>query len=71
MIDKQEERLRIGAKLKELREEKGLSVRQLAELTGVNYSNISKIESGRYSVGIDILSRITDALGAKIEIVKD
>lgn len=61
-------RERIGQRIKSLRESKGLSVRQLSELCGVTYQNINKIELGRYSVGIDILGKIIDALGAEIKI---
>lgn len=64
-----EYRTYIGTKLRELRESKGLSLRQLAELTGFAHQNIYKIEQGRYSVGIDVLSKICDALDAKVEIV--
>jgi len=32
-------------------------------------ANLSRIEQGRYSVGLDILSKIAFALGAKIELV--
>lgn len=65
----QEERTRIGAKIKELRAEKGLSQRELAEMTGLNYSNIAKIELGKYSVGLDILVQISNDLGCEVDIV--
>lgn len=64
-----EYRTYIGSKLRELREFKGLSLRQLAELTGFAHQNIYKIEQGRYSVGIDVLTKICEALDAKVEIV--
>lgn len=43
-----------------------MSQRALAELCGVTYQNINKIELGRYSVGLDVLSKITDALGCEL-----
>ena len=63
-------RARIGKRVKELREEKGLSTRKLADICGVNFSNIGKIERGVYNVSIDLLSKITDALEAEILINK-
>ncbi len=36
-----------AARIRELRESKGLSYRQVYELTGFDYSNLSKIEKGR------------------------
>lgn len=64
-------RAEIGRQLAELRTKRGLSTRQLAELCGVNYANICKIERGSYNVSVDILGRVCDALGAKIVIVEN
>ena len=64
------DRERIGSKIAKLREEKGLTQRDLANLTGVNQSNIWKIETGKYSVGLDILSKICDQLGKRVDIVE-
>jgi transcriptional regulator with XRE-family HTH domain len=60
----------IGRKIAAIRKKKGLSMRQLAELTGLNHSNIGKIELGKYSVGVDILGRICDALGCELNITE-
>ena len=62
-------RIRIGNRIAELRTQRGLTVRELAEKCGVTYQNINKIENGKYSVGIDVLSKIADGLGCKVEIV--
>lgn len=43
---------------------------QLAEITGFTQSNIWRIESGKYSVGLDILANIADALDASVEIIR-
>lgn len=58
----------IGTRIAHLRKSKGYSVRHLAELSGVTYQNINKIELGRYSVGLDILGKICDALGCELRI---
>ena len=60
----------IGKRIAEIRQAKGLSIRQLADASGVNFANVYKIENGKYNVSIDILGKICDALGCKIEIVK-
>ena len=60
----------IGRKIAAIRKKKGLSLRQLAELTGLNHSNIGKIELGKYSVGVDILGKICDALGCELKITE-
>lgn len=58
----------IGRQVAELRAKRGLSTRQLAELCGVNFANIGKIERGSYNVSIDILGKVCAALGARIKI---
>lgn len=67
-LDKYRRRLEIGACITELRQKKGLSIRELASIVEIDHANIGKIERGRYNVSIDILGRIADALGAKITI---
>ncbi len=61
--DRSSDRERIGTKIRHLREEKGMEAKQLAMLTGIDAANLSRIEQGRYSVGFDILSKISKALG--------
>lgn len=61
-------REQIGRQVAELRNKRGLSIRQLAAQCGVASSNIGKIERGRYNVSIDILGRVCDALGARLRI---
>ena len=50
------DRERIGKKLAEIRNEKGYTVRQLAELADLRPATISNVENGILSVGIDILT---------------
>ncbi|WMW78685.1 helix-turn-helix transcriptional regulator [Flavobacterium sp. 20NA77.7] len=64
-----QERVRIGAKIRELRKEKNIEAKTLAQIANIDAANLSRIEQGRYSVGMDILSKISLALGAKIELV--
>lgn len=61
-------RERIGQQIAELRQKKGLTLKQLAELSGVTFQNITKIEHGKYNVSIDILTKVCNALGAEITI---
>ena len=68
--DKIEERLRIGNQINRLRTESGLSVRELAEQCDFSPANIVRIEKGKYSVGIDLISKVANALGATIKIEK-
>jgi len=64
------DRERIGRRIKEIRIKKGMSQFKLAELIGLRQQHIARIESGLYSTGIDILSKIADALGCKIDLIE-
>lgn len=61
----------VGKRIAEIRQAKGLSIRQLADLCGVSAQNITKIEHGRYNVSIDILGKICEALNCRIDIVEE
>lgn len=61
-------REQIGQRIAQLRKERGLTQEQLSELTGLDRTNIAKIENGKYNVSIDILNKVCVSLGAKIKI---
>lgn len=52
----------IGAKIKEARQARGISLRQLAKEVAIHFSHLSKIENDKDSVGRDTLIRIAEAL---------
>ena len=62
-------RSEVGNRIAEIRKKKGLTQRELAEKSGIHYSNIAKIEMGRYSVGIDILHKVLNALNCEVKII--
>lgn len=64
--DRQFESTRIGSRIRQLREERGIEARDLAKLSGIDAANLSRIENGRYSVGLDILSKLAASLGKKL-----
>lgn len=68
-LEKQEVRMKIGTQLAEARERQGYSIRELAEKCGVNYVTISKIENGKFNVGLDVIARIANVLGLEVELV--
>ena len=67
--NRQSERARIGKRIKELREAKRMEARDLALLTGIDAANLSRIEQGKYSTGLDILSRIAIVLDAHLDLI--
>lgn len=64
------DRERIGKRIAEIRKSKGVSQAKLSELTGIAPGNIARIETGKYSTGIDLLSKIADALGYKLDFIE-
>jgi transcriptional regulator with XRE-family HTH domain len=58
----------IGNKIKEVREEKGISQYRLAQLTGINRSTINRYENGLIQkVSFDNLLKICEALEVDIK----
>jgi transcriptional regulator with XRE-family HTH domain len=52
----------IGKKLRDLREAKGLSQRQLYKLSGIQEGHISQIETGKRNPGPEVVKKLCDAL---------
>ncbi len=67
--NRQAERIRIGRRIRDLREAKKMEARDLALLTGIDAANLSRIEQGKYSTGVDILSRICIVLDAHLDLI--
>lgn len=62
-------RQEIVSKLTQARLEKGLSQAQLAEMVGTQRSNICRIENGGQNLSLDLLIKITDALGKDVSVL--
>lgn len=56
----------IGHELKRLRRTRGLTLRQVAELSGVTESILSKVENGKRDPQMSTVERIADALGVRL-----
>jgi len=54
-----------GMRLKELRRERALSQRELAQLSGVSYDAIAKLERGRREAQPRTVRRLAEALGVE------
>lgn len=58
----------IGGKINEIRRARNMTQEELASKCGITRTTISKIEHGKFSVSVDMLARICEELGAKVEI---
>ena len=81
MIKNEQERVRIGQRIAELRKavewtdemgirRKGMTQQQLADRCEIRQSNLARIEGGKYATTIDTLSSIGNVLGYSVEFIK-
>jgi len=66
---KQMTRDKIGARVLALRKLAGLSQEELAARSGLQRTHISRIEMGKYTVTLDTLQAIAEALGMTVDII--
>jgi transcriptional regulator with XRE-family HTH domain len=53
----------VGPRLRQLREQKGMSARQVAALAGMTPAHLSRLENGRVSPTVSSLARLVAAMG--------
>lgn len=68
LIGEQEFMQDIVSRLKEERESRGLTIKDVAERCGVHRARLSEIEHGRANLTLSWLFRISRALGIELEI---
>lgn len=56
----------IGKRIKELRQSKGVTQKELADLANINAAWLSQLENDAHSPAIETLIRIADGLGCKV-----
>jgi ribosome-binding protein aMBF1 (putative translation factor) len=57
-----------GSAVRKLRQDAGLSQRDVCARAGIGTSTLSRLESGEAMPGIDVLARISEVLGARLEL---
>lgn len=60
------EEIRVGEKIKELRERKGLSLKELADLTGFSTALLSQMENHLVSPSLGTIIQLARSLGIKV-----
>lgn len=58
---------KIGLRIRSLREQRGISLRQFALMTGLNKSHLSAIERGQLDMRMKSFGKILDGLGLSAE----
>ena len=62
-------RIKLGDKIRIVREKKGYSQEQLAEKMKISRSTISKIENGKFGITVDYLVRFSIFLYYKFKVI--
>jgi len=55
-----------GSKILDARKKIGISQEELANKADITRTNLSRIENGKYKVGLDILLKIAEALNLEL-----
>jgi DNA-binding XRE family transcriptional regulator len=66
--DKLQPRYEIISQIIEARKENNMTQSDLAKMVGTQKSNISRLESGNYNPSLDLLIKVANCLGKKLEI---
>lgn len=56
-------RVAFGRRVRCIREQRGFSQEQLAELAGIHRTYMSSVERGQRNIGLDNIAALADALG--------
>jgi len=64
-VDKDKKLVQVGAAIRAKRKEQGISQEGLAVISGVERSNMGKIERGENNLSVLNLARIADSLNCK------
>lgn len=63
-------RILMGDRIRELREQKNMDVATLALKSSIQPNTLKRIEAGKFAVDLDVLSSIAQGLGMKIDFVE-
>lgn len=62
-----DERKKIGSRIAQIRESKGISRAQLGKITGISEKHVERIELGLYDVKFSLMSKISSALECSMD----
>jgi transcriptional regulator with XRE-family HTH domain len=61
--------VRFGLRLREVREQVGISQEKLAELAGLHRTYVSSVERGKRNISIENIERLSRALGTRMALL--
>ena len=71
LTEDQKECIYVGKRIAMLRAEQGMTQQELADKVGIKREHVCRIEAGKNSVGLKILSKIAKALDMELEFIKN
>ena len=63
-------RVIMGDRIRELREQKGMDIMTLAFKSNIQPNTLKRIEAGKFSADLDILTQIAQGMGMKIDFIE-
>ena len=63
-------RVIMGDRIRELREQKGMDIMTLAFKSNIQPNTLKRIEVGKFSADLDILTQIAQGMGMKIDFIE-
>lgn len=68
--DPVQNRVIMGDRIRELREQKGMSIAELSVRSNLQPNTLKRIEAGKFSADLDVLAQIAQGMGMKIDFVE-
>jgi transcriptional regulator with XRE-family HTH domain len=62
---KEQELIRLGQAIRQVREQQGVSTSELATATGITRQRIDRLEAGKVNPPLDVLIALADGLGVR------
>jgi transcriptional regulator with XRE-family HTH domain len=59
----------LSESIKTLRQQHGLTQEALADIAGVSLASLSRLERGKETIRLDVLSKVAECLGYQIDLV--
>lgn len=63
-------RVIIGDRIRELREKKNMGIAELSFKSAIQFSTLRRIEQGKFAADLDVLTKIAQGLGMKLDFVE-
>ena len=60
---------KLSEAVKRIRKQHGLSQSELADIAGISLPSLSRLERGKETIRLDLLTKVAESLGYRLELV--